>query len=609
MVLVLLKKINQLWSLDRIQLNPLPFDIPFSTMEFTTSYIADVCSALRTREPGHDMAVIESFHSHLAQIPKDRRVAVLQPVVENHPLLAALTDTLRPTDDPVASCLSIQCLFEMIRSQAFGNRRILSKLPNLLEQAVSCLANSGNIPLHQATCEFLAYCFYPFPLDQSAILQKSLLPSIATILRQQMQFTSVVDWNVPNVVVLLKFLFGKATRGLISKDYLLSDEFNFFPQLAEITAMQPISAYSHAVVADLFGIFWNAAENGTPDAAHYLLNSSVTPALLCVLEQVGPDPVSWPQSITKCMNYFMNLARHPFAAQALKITQLPRIVQNIQSSDKHCEDIKAAFICAFMYGRDETLRGGQALLQQQPELLAEIVDVFQTMLEGKDEHPQFKRGTFCFEVVLAGLLALSVSDGNKNALVQSAIPQLAARTLDIFVRNQPAISGCGGGGQDPIAASLAIEILLHLSFQFTEEDLRSVYVAQLGLEHMLSASLQQLSGRADLSPDGMKLAHTLLGRLQARASQPERPVPNRAHIMVSYAWAARKDLVTALVSDLRGRGYDMWRDEDGSALVSFMCGATDDIMAEVCLKLNSPVFLSRSSVFVKRILFFHFIRR
>jgi hypothetical protein len=282
------------------------------------------------------------------------------------------------------------------------------------------------------------------------------------------------------------------------------------------------------------------------------------------------------------MNYFMNLARHPFAAQALKVTQLPQMMQSIQSSDKHCEDIKAAFICAFIYGRDESLRGGQALLVQQPEFLTEIVDAFQTMLEGKDEHPQFKRGTFCFEVVLAGLLALSVSDGNKNALVKSSIPQLATRTLDLFVRNQPAILGCGGGGQDPIAASLAIEILLHLSFQFTEEDLRGVYVSQLGLDHMLAAGLQPLSGRADLSPDGTKLAHTLLGRLQVRVSQPERLVAIRAHIMVSYAWAARKDLVTALVSELRGRGYDVWRDEDGSALVSFMCGATDDVMAEVC---------------------------
>ena len=54
----------------------------------------------------------------------------------------------------------------------------------------------------------------------------------------------------------------------------------------------------------------------------------------------------------------------------------------------------------------------------------------------------------------------------------------------------------------------------------------------------------------------------------------------RQHIMLSYAWSAKKDLVVALERTLRDLRYEVWRDETGSGLVPSMSGATDDRMAE-----------------------------
>jgi hypothetical protein len=89
----------------------------------------------------------------------------------------------------------------------------------------------------------------------------------------------------------------------------------------------------------------------------------------------------------------------------------------------------------------------------------------------------------------------------------------------------------------------------------------------LGVDRLLHACVQPAAaGRAHLSADSAKMAHTLLGRIQPRAPlsvTPQRREATRTHLMVSYAWAARKDLVVALVADLRGRGYDVRSCESG----------------------------------------------
>ena len=54
----------------------------------------------------------------------------------------------------------------------------------------------------------------------------------------------------------------------------------------------------------------------------------------------------------------------------------------------------------------------------------------------------------------------------------------------------------------------------------------------------------------------------------------------RQHVMISYAWGAKKELVMGMAVALRSLGYDVWRDEEGSEIVPSMSGDTDERMAQ-----------------------------
>ena len=72
------------------------------------------------------------------------------------------------------------------------------------------------------------------------------------------------------------------------------------------------------------------------------------------------------------------------------------------------------------------------------------------------------------------------------------------------------------------------------------------------------------------------------------APSSDKNVPNsstgnstvRKHVMISYAWGAKKELAVALAAELRLLGYEVWRDEEGSAIVPSMSGDTDERMAQ-----------------------------
>ena len=64
----------------------------------------------------------------------------------------------------------------------------------------------------------------------------------------------------------------------------------------------------------------------------------------------------------------------------------------------------------------------------------------------------------------------------------------------------------------------------------------------------------------------------------------------RKHVMISYAWGAKKELVVAFTAELRSLGYEVWRDEEGSTLVPSMSGDTDERMAQVIPLLPCPIY-------------------
>jgi hypothetical protein len=141
---------------------------------------------------------------------------------------------------------------------------------------------------------------------------------------------------------------------------------------------------------------------------------------------------------------------------------------------------------------------------------------------------------------------------------------------------------------------LAIQVLCQLSCHFDSPTELAVYMRRdLGVAALLNQAINLPEGRrCRLSPEDVRSVRLLLGYVTGAdqttavgmdrlASVPPAPAPApvgagvragtgagvRQHVMLSYAWGAKKELVTAFATELRRRGYDVWRDEDGSQLV------------------------------------------
>jgi len=93
--------------------------------------------------------------------------------------------------------------------------------------------------------------------------------------------------------------------------------------------------------------------------------------------------------------------------------------------------------------------------------------------------------------------------------------------------------------------------------------------------------------RKQISREGRLNAANLLARLtlnnkrrDSAALAATKELKKRQHVMLSYAWSAKKDIVIEFGKQLKDLGYEVWRDEEGSSIVGSMSGDVDDKMAE-----------------------------
>jgi GTPase SAR1 family protein len=113
----------------------------------------------------------------------------------------------------------------------------------------------------------------------------------------------------------------------------------------------------------------------------------------------------------------------------------------------------------------------------------------------------------------------------------------------------------------------------------------------ISLEGLLNTNQQRVMPEY-ISEDGLCLTRAKFIELQSKWSSPAPLVPvplpppliNPSHIMLSYAWGYKKDHVIAMEGKLKEKGYDVWRDENGSSIVPPLAGDTDDSMARAVEK-------------------------
>ena len=199
--------------------------------------------------------------------------------------------------------------------------------------------------------------------------------------------------------------------------------------------------------------------------------------------------------------------------------------------------------------------------------------------------------------IIRACLVLSESDSNKPHLRSSNLLRLTVQAMKLYAHNAPRLtvtrsSGVpadfGGGGSDVESAQLSVELLLQLSFCYPiEMEWRSAVAQHCQDAIEVLRALKNLPADRQLDTHSVLSLNHLIGTLGIAPQSPvqggSRPsstaAPTNKHVMLSYCWGAKKELVVELGASLRAKGVDVWRDEEGSQCVPAMSGSTDDCMA------------------------------
>ena len=416
-----------------------------------------------------------------------------------------------------------------------------------------------------------------------------------------------------------------------SLEYLLNPTVGLLQVLALLIATDTDEANVYQTYKLLANLLRNdlSAEHVTAMIQVYGFHFSAVRLLM----DLGPDPREWPSrhaAPEMCRFVLLYMSAHPVSAASLRAVGAVELATALVASPER-EAIGSALILAFLTGNQEPTRSKQALLCEYPHVADMLVDLLEAQLSG-GAGPAFDRLTargylyhwYRIALVVQGIRVLSMSDGNKAVLMQTRLLTLLVVVLRRFHENLPPVARefkqgqstivefVGGGGEDEEAAAAAVETCLRLSFILENEaDFMAKFAApELGLTALLEDVLE-LAAPRQLGEEARQAARLLLGRLRdaddaacskgddadapanadagamapkltspsPQPGPPQGPAPQ--HVMLSYAWAAKKDLVVALGSALAGLGYDVWRDEEGSDVVPPMSGDTDDRMAEV----------------------------
>ncbi len=223
-------------------------------------------------------------------------------------------------------------------------------------------------------------------------------------------------------------------------------------------------------------------------------------------------------------------------------------------------------------------------------LPAAVLNDFENVLDASKRHMS---SGMLSEIVRACLI-LSESDSNKPHLCSNKLLGLTTTALKLYAFDSPRLAvtranglllDFGGGGSDSVCAQLCLELLLQLSFCFSNEK-----EWRHAVEEQCSDLNQVICLVKDLPPDRsldahalLSLKHLLASLYQAAPSQvasaSSASVAKKKHVMLSYCWAAKKELVVELATTLKAKGVDVWRDEEGSQCVPAMIGSTGDCMA------------------------------
>jgi len=298
-----------------------------------------------------------------------------------------------------------------------------------------------------------------------------------------------------------------------------------------------------------------------------------------------------------CIMLVMYLCRYRDAAKAMKGAGGGKIVEQYLSTSSQTLRVYTIISMGFILGFG---RSSRSLLREVNGATDEMAVVLKATLEHKSQ-------IFSVNLLAALALALAIVEANKEFLVKSSLLESLILILRKFKEMDTPVKGPKAANAkfpweasyNPAAATeedveafvFTIEVMVQLSGYFKNDlDLRVKYMSpELGISELLTDLLEKAP--VELAAPVRDKMRALRNRLVPEAEDEAyaekvaaettdfvhhhdtallvKP-QQQQHIMISYSENYKKELVVDLHLSLADLGYEVYRNETGSALVGPM---------------------------------------
>jgi hypothetical protein len=382
----------------------------------------------------------------------------------------------------------------------------------------------------------------------------------------------------------------------------------------------------------------HTAVGDMPDESYAILMlEDVVPRFLNILKLAPLEKLcSSDNFLNTILKFFLRISKFACVASYINQTGSRQIFEEISSSSDAFKCFISELVLVNLCGKEEHVKGGEGLLESKPDILLNVVRILKfTVDEIGGDHPTLGStfgtyGTFSLRSLVYSLYLLSVSDANKQRLVNE--PELIyciIKVLDRYringeqfcARGNSVLQFCGGGGQDAETASISISFLVQLSFYFQTNDELQTYFGSSDPEVNISEMFVDLQkprvGCVKLekepigfcrhlhsrlvSSDKSTTINTVLvansdgGVIDSTALHDAIPtisscpvlenIDQDKHVMISYNHECKSEDVRKFASLLRSRfNIDIWIDYEGSTLQAPMSNDIYCAMSEALEK-------------------------
>jgi hypothetical protein len=436
-------------------------------------------------------------------------------------------------------------------------------------------------------CTGALWCLSGDPACRVHLCQSEfrLVPAIMGIIR----LNSTIQTNTSNI--LLNCSIDSRTH-----DVLLYPDYGYLEFLmAEIRANPDIPLQYNA--------FQCLTTNIDAKPVLLLVKNGLPQFIMSKWISNGTNTNEWKEIPKRCLNILLYLSKHTEGADSIRSLNEHEFIYSLLKV-QDVQGIKTAFLVACLYGREESNARMKSLLEKSPRLIPLITSVFEATITYDPTTPKVKElenkgfvpGVIQLSNIASALKNLSLSEKNKMIILHNKeLLNYILTAIQAFIDNKTQFGGvydgmfrsAGGGREDCLSLELFLELLLQLSFYYEDDEAMRIAFNSFGqftIASMVEAILN-LDPSRNVSVEAKQFALQLLARFRSSnemsttlvrssslllepsdASSMSKP----GHLMLSYAQGCNKIHVIALGKKLRELGYDVWRDEEGSSIVSGM---------------------------------------